>query len=45
MQKIFILLVIAIASQLNCGSVAAYQLDTFKTVGDFPTQEKDKRHV
>ena len=45
MQKVIILLLVAIAMQLNCGTIAA-ELNTLKTtVGDFPTQEKDKRHV
>ena len=40
MKKTLILLIVAIASQFNCGTIAAKKLDINQVVGDFPTTIK-----
>jgi len=45
MKKILILLIVAISSQLNCGVVAANEINHLQSVGDFPTQEKEERYA
>jgi hypothetical protein len=37
MKKILALLLVTIALQLNCGTIAAKKLETNQLVGDFPT--------
>ena len=40
MKKILVLLLVTIALQLNCGTIAAEKLNTDQVVGDFPTAIK-----
>ena len=42
MKKVIMLLLVAIAMQLNCGAIAAATLDTVQSVGDFPNDFKKK---
>ena len=40
MRNTLIFLLIAVASQMHCGSVAAHTSDVLQSVGDYPAKKK-----